>query len=307
MGIGLGLSKSKSKSTQDVNSSGTSTTTPDAPDWYRQTLQGLTGNLVGLGEAGASNYVAGPGALQQQQFGVADQLGAQGMGNFNNAAQMITQSNQSDPYAFGGDRVSAPSAADGVASWMNPFLSSVAAPAMQENERSRQMAQDQMGDQFQAAKAFGGDRQGVYGAEIDKGYDANAQSFLSGLFKSGFDTAASNAQQDAARGLDAGIANRNMDQNYDLSRRGLNLQGAGLFNNQGQFGLNYLANSGAQQQGIDQAQAQAPLDVWSQIAQTLSGLPYQHLVGQTTNETSNTKSKGTGSQFGVSASASYGK
>jgi len=65
--------------------------------------------------------------------------------------------------------------------YMNPFQSSVIDASINENERARQIAQNQINMQNTAGAAFGGSRSGVANALTNEAYDRNNQSNIANL------------------------------------------------------------------------------------------------------------------------------
>src|SRR6185503_2845039 len=137
--------------------------------------------------------------------------------------------------------------------YMNPFQSNVIDASINENERARQIAQNQMNMQSSAGSAFGGSRSGVANALTNEAYDRNNQSNIANLNALNF----SQAQQAAL----ADIAARNQTSQFNSSQNltaqqqsiqnALAAQGLGL-NAAGQVAQlsNNAFNLAAQQGGI---------------------------------------------------------
>lgn len=89
--------------------------------------------------------------------------------------------------------------------YMNPFQSSVIDASVNENERARQIAQNQMNMQNTAGSAFGGSRSGVSNALTNEAYDRNNQSNIANLNAANF-SQAQNASL-AAKNLTLNAAN----------------------------------------------------------------------------------------------------
>src|SRR6185503_15233602 len=70
--------------------------------------------------------------------------------------------------------------------YMNPFQSNVIDASINENERARQIAQNQMNMQSTAGSAFGGSRSGVANALTNEAYDRNNQSNIANLNAANF-------------------------------------------------------------------------------------------------------------------------
>lgn len=104
------------------------------------------------------------------------------------------------------------SAAD-LQTYMNPFQSSVIDASINENERARQIAQNQMNAQNTAGGAFGGSRSGVANALTNEAYDRNNQSNIANLNAANY-TQAQNASLAAKNlGLNAATTTANLNNN----------------------------------------------------------------------------------------------
>lgn len=150
--------------------------------------------------------------------------------------------------------------------YMNPYVSNVIDASLGDLERQRRMTQAQQGAAAQAARAFGGSRQGIAQAETNRAFAEQGGSLAAGLRQAGFTQAQSAAQQDIASRMQASLANQ-----------AANLQAA---TTTGQFGMqqqlanqdayNQAAQFGAQsfnQRAIQQAQLQQQAAAANQAAQ----------------------------------------
>jgi hypothetical protein len=150
--------------------------------------------------------------------------------------------------------------------YMNPYVSNVIDASLGDLERQRRMTQAQQGAAAQAARAFGGSRQGIAQAETNRAFAEQGGSLAAGLRQAGFTQAQSAAQQDIANRMQASLANQ-----------AANLQAA---TTTGQFGMqqqlanqdayNQAAQFGAQsfnQRAIQQAQLQQQAAAANQAAQ----------------------------------------
>ena len=128
----------------------------------------------------------------------------------------------------------------GIRQYMNPYTSEVIDATMADLEKGRQRATQQIGQQANAARAFGGSRQGVAEAMSNAQFGEQAGKTISQLRQQGFDTAANLMQQDVARRQQSGLSNQGALNQMNQFNTG-NLQQAGLsnqaaLNQAGQFG-----------------------------------------------------------------------
>lgn len=107
--------------------------------------------------------------------------------------------------------VSATMGADLMARYQNPFEAQVVQGALGDIERQRQIAQQAQQAKAIGARAFGGSRQAVAEALTSEDYTRQAANTAAQLRSQGFTTAANLAQQDAARKLQADMANQGID------------------------------------------------------------------------------------------------
>lgn len=106
--------------------------------------------------------------------------------------------------------------------YMNPFQSSVIDASVSENERARQIAQNQMNMQNAAGSAFGGSRSGVANALTNEAYDRNNQSNIANLNAANY-TQAQNSS----------LAAKNLTLNAANNVANLNNNALGVATNQG--------------------------------------------------------------------------
>ena len=129
-----------------------------------------------------------------------------------------------------------------IASYMNPFSEMVKKNALADLESSRQTAIQQMGERANAAKAFGGSRQGVAESLTNLGFAKQAGNLGATLNEQAFNQAMAMQQADINRMSAADIANQQAG-----------LQGAQLRLG----GASQLGNLAAQQQALRLGGAQA--------------------------------------------------
>ena len=98
---------------------------------------------------------------------------------------------------------SAPSIAQNISQFANPFEQQVVQGALGDIERQRQMTANQLAAQFQGAKAFGGSRQAIQEAELAKSALQQGASTAASLRQQGFGQALQSAAQQAQMGARA--------------------------------------------------------------------------------------------------------
>jgi hypothetical protein len=129
-----------------------------------------------------------------------------------------------------------------IGSYMNPYSELVRKNALADLESSRQTAIQQMGERANAAKAFGGSRQGVAESLTNLGFAKQAGTLGTQLNEQAFNQAMAAQQADIGRMSAADIANQQAG-----------LQGAQLRLG----GASQLGNLAAQQQALRLGGAQA--------------------------------------------------
>jgi len=195
--------------------------------------------------------------------------------------------------------------------YQNPFEEQVVQGALGDIERSRQIQEQANMAQATAARAFGGSRQGVVSGMTNEAALRQAASTSGQLRQAGFNTAAQLGQSDAARALQAQLANQGVDitieqanaqlrQQAALANQGAFAQGAGIR----QAAIGQLGQFGAQQQNLgltgsnavmeaqmrQQALAQARLDAARNLGTERLGITSGALglqpanVGQTSTQ-----------------------
>ena len=177
--------------------------------------------------------------------------------------------------------------------YYNPFEEQVVQGALGDIERSRQIQEQANMDQATRAKAFGGSRQGVVSGMTNEAALRQAGTTSGQLRQAGFNTAANLGQLDAARALQAQMANQGVDLTIEQANAQLRQQAA-LANQsayaQGamirQSAIGQVGQLGAQQQNLGlaganavmedqirrQALAQARLDAQRNLAQERLGI-----------------------------------
>jgi len=162
--------------------------------------QAMMGTQAGMGfqpgQIQATSYRPATGQAQGYQ---AAQARARGYGaeRIGGAAPIQEQSVQARQIA-GSD----------LSAYMNPYETQVVDTALGDIERSRQMAQNTLGAQATAARAFGGSRQGIAEAETNRAFADQAASTASALRQAGFTQAQQMAGQDISTQMQADLANQ---------------------------------------------------------------------------------------------------
>ena len=129
-----------------------------------------------------------------------------------------------------------------IGSYMNPYTEQVRTNALSDLESARRAAIQQTGERANAARAFGGSRQGVAEALTNQGFAKQAANLGATLNEQAFNQAVALQGQDIARRSAADIANQQAG-----------LQGAQLRLG----GASQLGNLAAQQQALRLGGAQA--------------------------------------------------
>jgi hypothetical protein len=129
-----------------------------------------------------------------------------------------------------------------IGSYMNPYTSEVRTNALADLESARRAAIQQTGERANAARAFGGSRQGVAEALTNQGFAKQAATLGTTLNEQAFNQAMAMQQADIGRRSAADIANQQAG-----------LQGAQLRLG----GASQLGNLAAQQQALRLGGAQA--------------------------------------------------
>lgn len=267
------MSKTKTKTT--------ASTTPTNPEWSTNAIQGLTGQVTDLAGQDPQSFVAGASPLQDQQFGLAGQMGGAAGGQLTGASSAASglagfQAPQIDDVA----QAAAYTAAQNMGAYYNPFQQQVAENTTQEMLRGLDLATNRNSQGAQLAGQYGGSRQGVLDANTNRDFFGQLGNTLGNLNLQGFNTAAQYGSGDADR--QTGVSQFNAgqknaaalaNQQAGLAGAGIQGQGASLLQSLGLSGYGALGDAGATQQGLEQTQAGAPLSVLQQLAAIQGGLP----------------------------------
>lgn len=269
---------SASKSTGKSDTTTHQTATPDVPDWLQAQTVGQSQNIAKLGNMDPYGLVAKADPLQTYASDPSkyDAINGLDLGVAGNAAPTVRSQ----------------SASAGLSKWYNPFQQQVidSSAADFDHQAAIQHAQRTLDEAHSGA--FGGSGAAIATTMGDDNSDRARASLLSGLRTTGFNTAATNAQQDATRAQSASSDNANlaMQQEQKQLDAGNNIIG----------NLGHMFDTGTDLRGITQQQLTAPLDLQAWANSQFGTLPSNLFVGQTTDGTSATKTAG--SQVGVNAS-----
>jgi hypothetical protein len=189
-----------------------------------------------------AQFVPGTDMAQEKanfMSGGGKTLGGPQMGAYNPAGGMQMAGQQ-----MAGQQMQMPQAQQigTIGSYMNPYSELVRKNALADLESSRQTAVQQMGERANAARAFGGSRQGVAESLTNLGFAKQAGNLGATLNEQAFNQAMAAQQADIARQSAADIANQQAG-----------LQGAQLRLG----GASQLGNLAAQQQALRLGGAQA--------------------------------------------------
>jgi hypothetical protein len=133
------------------------------------------------------------------------------------------------PGAFGGERVAPSTIASGMGQYKNPFEQQVTDNALRAIRRQTDMAQAGLGQRAASVGAFGGSREAIMRAEIERAAQEQSGDLAARLGREGFDVAGRFADADAGRAMQAGLFNA--DQARDaFESAATRQQQANLFN-----------------------------------------------------------------------------
>ena len=203
-----------------------------------QQAQGVAGALPVQQFAGYNPmYQAGEEAL------VNTALAGPGISGTDLAAQMAAYGGVYQPAQLTAQQTNLGMTGPGsIGSYMNPYTSMVRENALGDLESARRAAIQQTGERANAARAFGGSRQGVAEALTNQGFAKQAATLGTTLNEQAFNQAMAMQQADIGRRSAADIANQQAG-----------LQGAQLRLG----GASQLGNLAAQQQALRLGGAQA--------------------------------------------------
>jgi len=260
----------------------TSTTTTTAIDpemkaAYLRNLEEARTTAAGLGEKQFADFTGQYGTAEEQLQNIG--LGGAGQKTVNEATRLALLEAGYTPQQIEAAQINRQNIANvtgGLGSqfmgaYQNPYESQVVQGALGDIERQRRIQQQAGQTRATAARAFGGSRQAVAEALANEDFTRQAANTAAQLRSQGFTTAAQLGQTDAARLLQAQLANQGVDvslaqanaqllQNARLANQAAFSQGAGIR----QSAIGQLGALGAQQQNLGMTGAQAVMNAQQQ-------------------------------------------
>ena len=164
--------------------------------------------------------------------------------------------------------ITAPTAAT-MSQYSNPYETSVVNQNLADIERSRLLAQNNMGAQATAANAFGGSRHGIAESETNRGFADRAAAMSGQLRQQGYNNSQQMARQAQMQNQQAQL--QGQQQRMGASNQLANISNLG-------FGMGQQINSQMQNQGLQQqAVQQAVIDAAKQRYAAYTAQPNQSL------------------------------
>lgn len=240
MGMGSGMKINSDPNRPPLTSGGVAgvdfPTRGGEGDFYGQPAQALTPTIAPQGNFNVNQAAAG--GLQQAMQGTQQAM------NFAPMAIRPTgygAANAGQSPAVTAQNVQAGQLANtNLSAYTNPFESQVVDQALGDIERSRLMAQNQLGAQATSANAFGGSRQGIAEAETNRAFADQAARTASGLRQAGYNQAQQMAMQDIGTAQQAALANQQANLAAGTTTAGFgqqaNLANQAALNQANQFG-----------------------------------------------------------------------
>ena len=283
-------------SSSTPSSSTTSTAIdPDIKAAYLQQLADARAAAAGLGTRQFEGFTPGYATAEQQLKDIG--LGGIGQRTTNRAAELALAEAGYTPQqiaaATGGNaalanaqgytpqqiaaaqanraniqNIGANTGAQYMSAYQNPFENQVVQGTLADIERQRQLSQQAQQSRAIGAKAFGGSRQAVAESIANEDYMRQAANTAAQLRSAGFSTAANLGQTDAARALQAQMANQGVD--LTLEQANAQLRQGGLLANQAAANQAMQFGAGASNQANLANQA-----AMNQMAQFNAGLAQQ--------------------------------
>ena len=240
MGMGSGMKINSDPNRPPLTSGGVAgvdfPTRGGEGDFYGQPAHALTPTIAPQGNFNVNQAAAG--GLQQAMQGTQQAM------NFAPMAIRPTgygAANAGQSPAVTAQNVQAGQLANtNLSAYTNPFESQVVDQALGDIERSRLMAQNQLGAQATSANAFGGSRQGIAEAETNRAFADQAARTASGLRQAGYNQAQQMAMQDIGTAQQAALANQQANLAAGTTTAGFgqqaNLANQAALNQANQFG-----------------------------------------------------------------------
>jgi len=301
MSFGISGSKSKQKSSTDSNL--TSTTTPNVPDWLLDPAKASAANITKLGATDPSTLVLGEDPLQAQARVRAGGLTGSPW-NFDAAADLTRGiAGQS------AKKVEAASLLDNLDSYTSPYRKDVVDATAADFDANAGRTRAQQDLAIAGEGAFGGSgaalTKSATEGELARGRATTMATLLDQMFNTGAGLSNMDAgRRQAASSENASLAMQQRAQTLDAARQLADLSAG--FDATQRANIATQAAAGATARDIATEQVQAPFNLQDWINQALAGLNGEMFTGKTTNEVGSSKSTGSGSTIGASASASYG-
>lgn len=176
------------------------TTTSTLSDWAGPYVTNMLGQTQALAGEGYQQYqgplTAGASNLQQQAF--------QGIGSLASNPQTPANYNSTQFSSFlPGTDASNPYGIQSLQGYMNPYVQSVLDPQIREAQRAAMIAQNQNADRFAKAGAYGGTRQAVMDAELQRNLLQQVGDMTGKAYSGAFDNAQNQQYKAAQLGMDA--------------------------------------------------------------------------------------------------------
>jgi hypothetical protein len=269
LGGGLGNKPTSSTTTTAID--------PEMKAAYLRNLEEARTTAAGLGEKQLADFTAQYGTAEKQLESLG--LGGAGQTTTNEATRLALLEAGYTPQQIEAAQINRQNISNvtgGLGSqfmgaYQNPYESQVVQGALGDIERQRRIQQQAGQTRATAARAFGGSRQAVAEALANEDFTRQAANTAAQLRSQGFTTAAQLGQTDAARLLQAQLANQGVDvslaqanaqllQNARLANQAAFSQGAGIR----QAAIGQLGGLGAQQQNLGMTGAQAVMNAQQQ-------------------------------------------
>lgn len=263
-------------------SSSTSSTSidPDIKAAYLQQLADARTAAAGLGTRQFEGFTPGYATAEQQL--TATGIGGAGQQTTNRAAELALAEAGFTPQQIAAaqasrasvQNVGAGTGSQYMSAYQNPYEQQVVQNTLADIERQRQISQQAQQVRAVGAKAFGGSRQAISESLANEDYTRRMADTAAQLRSAGFTTAAGLGQTDAARALQAQLANQGVDltleqanaqlrQQAAMANQNAYAQGAGIR----QTSVGQLGALGAQQQNLGMTGAQAVMTAEQQRQQ----------------------------------------
>ena len=312
--MGWSDKKQTTTSNSTSNMSGTSTTTPNVPDWLQVPAQGLTSKFGDIAGTPAGFFAPQTTDLQQQAW-----TGAQNMQtdpSYSAARGILTGMSDFSPTNITADKITGQSLLTGLDQYYNPFKDQVLNPALADFDY--QAGQTRAGQAAQAAagKAFQGSRYGVQEAQTEGDLARARAATEGGLLGQMYTQATGLSSEDAARRQAADTSNQSADlaaaqANQQAAQAAASLNASTNLARASQLAdiknseqsnvrqnLAEQATLGGQQADTLNQIRQYPIQDQQQLEGLFAGLDPSLFTGQTTTSSGTQTSTGTGTTTG---------